>query len=112
MADQKTLKSKTGIAQRLFKEFLSYQREETVERERYEKLKNEGAEETRLRQQQNVCDETSQMIPYCRNKLDAAYKDLQKVTAKITSDEEKQWEEYISAQDVIQEIDQAGIFTN
>ena len=98
------LKLKTGSAQRLLKEYLSYYKEEVAEKERYEKMKNEGVEESRLRQQQQVCEETSQMIPYCRNKLEASANDLKKLVESCTSDEEQQLEEYLAAQKLINEI--------
>jgi tubulin-specific chaperone A len=106
---KKQLKLKTSSCSRLLKEYLSYFKEEQREQERYQKMQEEGADELKLRQQKTVVDETSQMIPYCRNKLEAAFKDLQKVIADVV-DEDKQWEEYIAAEKLINEILEQNIF--
>lgn len=111
MSDQakKQLKIKTGSCSRLLKEYLSYFKEEVQEQERYQKMQEEGIEELRLRQQKTVVDETSQMIPYCKNKVQAAYKDLKSALVQITAAEDQQSEEYQTAQQLLTEIENQGI---
>lgn len=79
MADVKRqLKLKSGAARRLLKEYQSYQQEETREKQRLEKLASENTDETLIKQQKNVISETSQMIPYCKKKLEQVVDDLNK----------------------------------
>jgi tubulin-specific chaperone A len=81
MADKeltRQIKLKTGSAKRLFKEYQSYQHEETREKQRLEKLAHEDADEVLIKQQKNVISETSQMIPYCKKKLEQAVEELNK----------------------------------
>ncbi|KAL0483865.1 tubulin-folding cofactor A [Acrasis kona] len=110
MSDVKRqLKLKSAAAKRLLKEFQSYQQEETREKQRLEKLISEKADETSIKQQKNVISETSQMIPYCKKKLEQAVEDLNNTKDKCT-EAESDLEELNEANDVLLLIEDANVF--
>lgn len=112
MTDQakKDLRIKTGSCSRLLKEYLSYFKEEVQEQERYNKMKEDGVEEQKLKQQKTVLDETSQMIPYCKNKVQGAYKELKALVEQLSGQADvEQLEEFTAAQQLLSEIESQDI---
>jgi len=72
------LKIKTGSCNRCYKEYNLYKVELQKETERLVAMENKGEEETKLKQQQSVIEETKQMIPNTQSRLQQAYNDLKK----------------------------------
>ncbi|GIY45138.1 tubulin-specific chaperone A [Caerostris darwini] len=58
------------------KEVYYYEKEVIREKERYEKLKNEGKDEYTLKHQEEVIRESARMIPHCMNELQTAFTEL------------------------------------
>eukprot|EP01027_Heterolobosea_sp_BB2_P027175 GEZU01042426.1.p2 GENE.GEZU01042426.1~~GEZU01042426.1.p2 ORF type:complete len:121 (-),score=57.26 GEZU01042426.1:113-475(-) len=104
----KQLKIKTGAVKRGLKELQSYQKEEIRERERLRKMEEEGVEEGRRQQQITVIDETTQMIPNCRNRVEKSYNELKNF---VTENEEAEGiagtEELAQAKAALAEVQQA-----
>ncbi|GFU04878.1 tubulin-specific chaperone A [Nephila pilipes] len=61
---------------RITKEVYYYEKEVVREKQRLEKLKNEGKDEYVLKNQEEVIRESARMVPYCMNELQAAYTEL------------------------------------
>lgn len=88
----KLIKIKTGVVKRITKEVSYYAKEVEKEKQRYDKMKNEGKDEYALRYQDKVIHESAAMIPHCRHELQQAYQEL---TAILESESElKETEEY------------------
>ncbi|XP_050424400.1 tubulin-specific chaperone A [Adelges cooleyi] len=83
MADPriKTLKIKTGVVKRLTKEKLMYIKETEQQREKVEKLKTSGIDESTIKKQEEVLRESQMMIPDTQRRLKAAYEDLKSIIA-------------------------------
>lgn len=97
MADPrlKTFKIKTGVVKRLTKEKVVYEREVDEQKEKIEKLKEDGKDEYDIRKQEEVLQECLMMIPECKRRLAKAVDDLQKI---VDSEAElKETEEFASA---------------
>lgn len=61
---------------RITKEQISYAKELESQQKRVDKLILEGADEADVRKQKEVLEETVQMIPDVKRRLDAAYQEL------------------------------------
>ncbi|KXS17860.1 tubulin binding cofactor A [Gonapodya prolifera JEL478] len=73
------IKIKTGVLKRLNKELDSYHKEHEQQRGRIDKMVQEGKDEHDIRKQREVLEETTNMIPDCKKRLVAAYKELEKL---------------------------------
>ncbi|KAL9651836.1 hypothetical protein ABK040_000184 [Willaertia magna] len=103
----KKLKIKVGSCTRCFKEYNSYQKELDRERERLEKLKQDNSEETRIKQQVTVVEETECMIPLTRTKLKQQVQELSNFLSQC--EDIKESEEYKTATDLLSTIQEAKI---
>ncbi|KAI9140831.1 putative cofactor A [Paraphysoderma sedebokerense] len=98
------LKIKTGVVKRLFKELKSYDVEKDKQQARIDKLVHEHADEHDIRKQKEVLDETLQMIPDCKKRLEASYEELSSLMAKHKSDPQiESSEEYKQALQILEE---------
>lgn len=73
---QRKLKIKTGTVKRLGKELESYEKEATKQQEKITKMKNDQANEYDVRKQEEVLQETQQMLPDTLKRLKQAKSDL------------------------------------
>ncbi|KAJ1554118.1 hypothetical protein HK405_005961 [Cladochytrium tenue] len=80
------LKIKTGVVRRLTKELAAYHNEATKQQERIDRLVANGADEYDVRKQQEVLEETHQVIPDTRQRLATAREELEKI---VTAFEEE-----------------------
>ncbi|KAJ3083125.1 tubulin binding cofactor A [Rhizoclosmatium globosum] len=105
-ASSRTLKIKTGVVTRLVKELGSYEKEAVKQQERIDKLVAANEDDHTVRKQKEVLEETTTMIPDCKNRLLAAKDDLQKLVADIlaSSADAAESEELIAAQEAINAI--------
>ncbi|MEW5307773.1 MAG: hypothetical protein WDW38_010527 [Sanguina aurantia] len=73
----KQLKIKTNSVKRLNKELGMYEDEKEKETMKVARLKAEGADSSDIKQAENVLSESMMMVPETRQRLEAAYNDLQ-----------------------------------
>ena len=85
---QKQLRIKGGLLKRCTKEYTSYQEESKALEEKLQKLKDEGAEEGKIRQADEALAETAQMLPNCIQKVQAGIPDLEGVIEMCKDAEE------------------------
>lgn len=71
------LKIKSGSVKRLTKEYAYYIKEETQQRAKVEKMREDGKEESDIKQQVDVLNETLTVLPDARNRLATFAKELQ-----------------------------------
>jgi tubulin-specific chaperone A len=95
------VKIKTGVAFRISKELLAYQKEEKKQQGRIEKLENDGADIHDVKKQQEVLAETTDIIPDCRERLGTALKSLQDLLENFHED---QSEEVIATRKLLEEL--------
>ncbi|KAG2381261.1 hypothetical protein C9374_006250 [Naegleria lovaniensis] len=106
------LKIKTGSCNRCFKEYNLYKVELQKELERLTTMQNKGEEETKLRQQQNVIEETKQMIPNSQSRLQQAYSDLKKFLEEVKDDQTLlETPEYKTALTAISQVEESNNVT-
>ncbi|CAH1737042.1 tubulin-specific chaperone A [Aphis gossypii] len=105
MADPriKTLKIKTGVVKRLTKEKLMYIQETEQQREKVQKLKEAGIDESTFKKQEEVLRESQMMIPDTQRRLKAAFEDLKSVVADC--EELKEEPDYLNAQKFLAEAE-------
>eukprot|EP00842_Homolaphlyctis_polyrhiza_P000106 jgi/Hompol1/1096/HPOL_001629-RA len=72
----KELKIKSGVLKRTGKELLSYKKEAEKQQARIDKLVADGADNADIRKQHEVLDETVQILPDTKRRLEIAYKEL------------------------------------
>ncbi|KAI9350475.1 tubulin binding cofactor A [Zopfochytrium polystomum] len=80
------LKIKTGVLKRLKKELAAYEQEAVQQQERIDRLVAANADFYDIKKQREVLDETTQMLPDCKLRLDAARTDLERVLESFPSD--------------------------
>ncbi|XP_022655036.1 tubulin-specific chaperone A-like [Varroa jacobsoni] len=98
----RTIKIKSGIVKRLSKEVVAYEKESVREEERLAKMKQEGQEDSRIKLQEKVIQESRMMIPDCRKRLHAAWDEL-----KVILDAEPDLvnnEDFIAARTILGEV--------
>ena len=105
----KELRIQTGVAERLNKEMLCYQRDVDKERERLKKMKEaEEVDEYRVRKQEEVIQETLGMVPNTRLRLKTALEQLQKLLVEAGKAREqmaeKELELFAKAESVVERI--------
>ncbi|CAG8496241.1 5451_t:CDS:2 [Ambispora gerdemannii] len=71
------LKIQTGVVKRLYKEKQSYIKEREQQIQRIERITAEGADSYDIAKQNEVLEETLQMIPDTQTRLEAARRKLQ-----------------------------------
>ncbi|KAJ3299475.1 hypothetical protein HDV03_003005, partial [Kappamyces sp. JEL0829] len=64
-------------------EMVMYEKESTQQKERIAKLVENGADIHDIRKQQEVLDETTQMLPDCKVRLAKAHRELAEMIASI-----------------------------
>src|SRR5574343_944028 len=74
--NKKQLKIKSGIVRRITREYESYQKEIAKDKDRIEKLRDNGAGEHDIRKQEEVLQETISMVPNTRKRLQDALEEL------------------------------------
>lgn len=86
--NKKQLKIKSGIVKRITREFESYLKEVAKDKDRIEKLRENGAEAHDIRKQEEVLQETISMVPNTRKRLQDALEDLCNLMKDNDTDEE------------------------
>ncbi|KAJ9574530.1 hypothetical protein L9F63_008303 [Diploptera punctata] len=78
MADPriKSIRIKTGVVKRLAKEKVMYEKEADQQRERIQKLKDQGKDEHDIKKQEEVLQESLMMVPDCQRRLVKAFDEL------------------------------------
>ncbi|KAJ3411083.1 hypothetical protein HDV05_002753 [Chytridiales sp. JEL 0842] len=104
--DLRQLKIQTGVVKRLSKELAAYEKEQTAQQARIDKLKAANEDMHTIRKQMEVLDETVQMLPDCRRRLTDAHQELQKLVANLlaTNQEVSESEDMVAAQTVLKDI--------
>jgi len=85
-AVSKTLKIKTGTVKRLLADLRADASELEAEKARLERLRSEGADEARIKQQENVIAEAEGCEPATKTMLAKAVKELAKAVADAKND--------------------------
>lgn len=103
MADPrlKTIKIKTGVVKRVAKEKVVYEREVEEQKEKIQKLKQDGKDEYDIRKQEEVLQECLMMIPECKRRLAKAFEDLDNIVNNEV--DLKETEEYLAAKNILNE---------
>ncbi|XP_068239659.1 tubulin-specific chaperone A [Palaemon carinicauda] len=78
MADPrlKQLRIKTGVVKRSCKEKISYEKEAEQIQEKISKMQEEGQEVYYIKKQDQLLQETQNVISDCQKRLNTAYQDL------------------------------------
>ncbi|KAL1117820.1 hypothetical protein AAG570_004135 [Ranatra chinensis] len=97
----RTLKIKTGVVKRLAKEKFTYEKEVKTEEARLQRFKDEGKDESDIKKQEEVLQETVCMVPDCQRRLQKAYEELQSILD--TEQDLKEQEDYLNAVKVMEE---------
>lgn len=105
MADPRIrqIKIKTGVVRRIAKEKVVYEKEAEQQKNRIQKIKDEGQDEHNIRKQEEVLQESLMMVPDCQRRLVKAYADLK--TTLETEQDLKDKEDYITAQKVLKDAE-------
>lgn len=74
--NKRQLKIKSGVVKRITREYESYQKEIQRDKDRVIKLKDNGAGEHEIRQQEGVLAETIAMVPNTRKRLQDSLDEL------------------------------------
>lgn len=71
MADPRIrqIKIKTGVVKRIAKEKTVYEKEVEQQKNRIQKIKDEGQDEHNIRKQEEVLQESLMMVPDCQRRL-------------------------------------------
>ncbi|KXZ54861.1 hypothetical protein GPECTOR_4g933 [Gonium pectorale] len=99
----KNWKVKTSSVKRLHKELGYYEKERDREQARVDKMKEDGADASDLKQAESVLRESAMMIPETRQRLDAALSELLAFVNE-NEDDMKETEELREAKDLIAEV--------
>ncbi|XP_028038014.1 tubulin-specific chaperone A [Bombyx mandarina] len=105
MADPRIrqIKIKTGVVKRIAKEKVVYEKEAELQKNRIQRIKDEGQDEHNIRKQEEVLQESLMMVPDCQRRLIKAYTDLK--TTLETEQDLKEHEEYITAEQVLKDAE-------
>lgn len=104
------LRIKSGILQRLIREYESYQQEIQSDLNRIFKLKTDGADGYSIRKQEQVLNETIMMVPNTRGRLQQAINNLsdfiKEIDCKASVLNTEEWkfarEVFEKAQEIVQ----------
>ena len=92
------VKIKTGVLKRSVKDYTYYKKEAVKEEEKLDKLRSEEADEHDVNQQNSVMQESLDMLPHWKTKIETALQDLKDVMEELEETEEfKDSEEGIAA---------------
>ena len=75
------LKIKAGSVKRNMKDFTSYKKEETMLKEKLEKMKEEGKDEYDLKKMMEQIQETTDTLVQCKPRIEAAMDELENIMA-------------------------------
>ncbi|XP_022126383.1 tubulin-specific chaperone A [Pieris rapae] len=105
MADPRIrqIKIKTGVVKRIAKEKVAYEKEAEQQKNKIQKIKDEGQDEHNIRKQEEVLQESLMMVPDCQRRLVKAFADLQ-TTLESEADLNEN-EDYITAQQVLKDAE-------
>ncbi|XP_045511874.1 tubulin-specific chaperone A [Pieris brassicae] len=105
MADPRIrqIKIKTGVVKRIAKEKVAYEKEAEQQKNKIQKIKDEGQDEHNIRKQEEVLQESLMMVPDCQRRLVKAFADL-KTTLESEADLNEN-EDYITAQQVLKDAE-------
>ncbi|XP_063368148.1 tubulin-specific chaperone A [Cydia amplana] len=105
MADPRIrqIKIKTGVVKRIAKEKVVYEKEAEQQKNRVQKIKDEGQNEHNIRKQEEVLQECLMMVPDCQRRLAKAFADL-KNTLETEADL-KDHQDYLTAQQVLKDAE-------
>lgn len=95
----KQLKIKSSVVKRITKEVHYYEKEVEKEKQRLDKMRNEGKDDYALKYQEKVIRESESMIPHCKHELQQAYKELN--TLLESEAVLKETEEYLASEVLI-----------
>ncbi|KAI5651647.1 tubulin binding cofactor A domain-containing protein [Phthorimaea operculella] len=103
MADPRIrqIKIKTGVVKRIAKEKVVYEKEAEQQKNRVQKLKEQGDDEHNIRKQEEVLQESLMMVPDCQRRLVKAFDDLKSILE--TEKDLQENEDYIAAQTVLKD---------
>ncbi|KAF2362063.1 Tubulin binding cofactor A [Trinorchestia longiramus] len=106
MADPrlKSLRIKTGVLKRTYKETISYQNEATTIQEKIKKMQEDGEDVYYIKKQDGLLQETQSVVVDCQKRLNAAFADVSKLVQEETELEEA--EEYIAAKAALEDSKQ------
>jgi len=79
---KKQLKIKTGAVRRTHKEYMSYQKEADKQKAKLQKMKDDKKDEHDIKAFQQCLEETIQMIPNTKTRLEAIMADLTEYMVK------------------------------
>lgn len=100
----RTIKIKTGVLKRSIKDYTYYREEAKKLEERVDKLKEEGADEADVQKQTQVMQESVDMLPSWKTKIESALEDLKSIIEEHQETEEfKESEEGKTAEATIAE---------
>ncbi|KPJ20936.1 Tubulin-specific chaperone A [Papilio machaon] len=105
MADPRIrqIKIKTGVVKRIAREKSLYEKEAEEQKEKVQKIKDEGQDEHDIRKQEEVLQESLMMVPDCQRRLLKAHADLKSI---LESEQDlKENEDYIAAEQVLKEAE-------
>ena len=85
---KRKLKIKSGVVKRITREYASYEEEVKRDKELMDRFKETGSDDSSMRRQEQVLEETSKMIPDARRRLRAAYDDLKDYMKQIDTIQE------------------------
>lgn len=103
MADPrlKTLRIKTGVVKRTYKETISYQTEAVKIQEKIEKMQKDGEDLFYVKKQDQLLQEANSVVVDCQKRLNTAFADLSSLVENEVELEEA--EEYIAAKAILVE---------
>ncbi|XP_012281762.1 tubulin-specific chaperone A [Orussus abietinus] len=99
----RTLTIKTGVVKRLAKEKVTYETEAAKQRERIQKLKEQGKDVHDIKKQEEVLQESLMMVPDCQRRLAKAFDDLKKILE--TEQDLKDTETYVEAENILRDAE-------
>lgn len=103
---KRKLKIKIGILRRISREYVSYQNEVDKDRDRVNKLRENGATDSAIKRQEDVLQETIAMIPYTRRKLNEAIQGLNDFMKQYDTDADLTGsQEWTEASNSLQQIE-------
>ncbi|XP_033099247.1 tubulin-specific chaperone A-like [Anneissia japonica] len=80
------LKIKTGVLKRCAKEKVMYEKEADEIAAKIERMKADNKNEYDIRKQNEVLAESKMMIPDCKKRIEAAYRDLESLIEECKTD--------------------------
>lgn len=88
---------------RIAKEKVVYEKEAEQQKNRIQKLKDEGQDEHNIRKQEEVLQESLMMVPDCQRRLVKAFTDLKNTLE--TEQDLKEHEDYVAAQQILKDAE-------